>query len=480
MRAMAVTAVAISCALVASGCGSPAVPSSPGPARQASFLQGAGALEQRWNTDVSEGVPAAAIAPLRRQLAASPLSVAPASSAVWLSSDGHVLLDSLDASTEAAWTAATVAAQVAADAVISGWTTLVTQFGNNVAGTDAATARAWPAELDRATTPAAITALVLRWSVVLAAARTTATAAAALAATLAPYGGLSGLEAAASSALTAASANHLDAGDVPSLLADLEARAANGISIAPAVDAVIASVQSLRAVIGAYLQEGAQLAGLQQRIHQASSMNTAHAATFPAQYAAIVAAYQAVVTGAAVNAVGGRINTLGAEVSADLNAVAAAAAAAAAAARTALLASAGCGHAVPMGKVIVVSLGRQTAAFYDNTCLLSTTPVTTGRPGMRTPMGSFRIYSRASPAHFVSMYRPGSPGYYTPETTSFAMGYEGGGYYLHDAPWEPASAFGAGSEDGPYASHGCIHVPTSVMAWLFGWAAMGTRVIVTG
>jgi lipoprotein-anchoring transpeptidase ErfK/SrfK len=473
MRAMIVTAAALSCALLGSGCAAPAVPVSPGPARQAAFVERSGALQQRWTTDVSEGVPAAAIAPLRQQLASSPFSSAPAPSPMWLSSDGHALLDSLDAGTTAAWSAATTAARESADAVIAGWAAMVAQYGTNVASADVATASTWAADLAEATTPAEIAALVTRWSAVLDAARSTAAAATALAAAVAPYGGIGGLEAAARSAVASAGAHHLDSGAVPSLLADLEARAARGTGVAPAVDALIGAVQSLRAVVGAYLHEGSQLAGLQQRINQASSMNTAHAATFPAQYGAIVAAYHAAVTGAAVNAVGGRINVLSAKVSADLNA-------AAAAARATLLATSGCGHAVPMGKVMVVSLSRQTAAFYDNTCLLSSTLVTTGRPGMRTPMGSFRIYSRASPAHFVSMFRPGSPGYYTPETTSFAMAYEGGGYYLHDAPWEPASAFGPGSQNGPYASHGCIHVPGPVMAWLFSWGSIGTRVIVTG
>ena len=290
---------------------------------------------------------------------------------------------------------------------------------------------------------------------------------------MAPYGGIAGLEAAAQSAVASARANHLDAGGVAALLADLEAHAVSGSGVAPAVNAVIGALPSLRSVIAAYLREGSQLAGLQQRINQAGAMSTAHAATFPGVYAAILTAYRAATTASAVNAVGGRISALNGEISADVDA-------AANAARAAQLTKSGCGHAVPMGKVVVVSLGQQTAAFYDNSCLLSTSPVTTGRPGMRTPTGSFRIYSRASPAHFVSMYRPGSSGYYTPETTSFAMAYQGGGYYLHDAPWEPAAAFGAGSENGPYASHGCIHVPTSVMAWLFSWGSMGTRVIVTG
>ena len=209
-------------------------------------------------------------------------------------------------------------------------------------------------------------------------------------------------------------------------------------------------------------------------------MNTQHVPVFASQYTGVVAAFASVTDGAALNAVEGRITALRNAVNSDISAVAAAASAAARAALVAQMHAAGCGHAVPMGKVVVVSLGQQDASFFDNTCLLSSTPVTTGRPGMRTPTGTFHIYGRASPAHFASGYAPGSPRYYTPETTQYALEYEGGGYYLHDAPWEDPSSFGAGSENGPNGSHGCIHVPTPVMAWLYSWAAMGTTVIVTG
>jgi lipoprotein-anchoring transpeptidase ErfK/SrfK len=139
----------------------------------------------------------------------------------------------------------------------------------------------------------------------------------------------------------------------------------------------------------------------------------------------------------------------------------------------------GCGAAVPAGKVMVVSLGQQSAVYYQDRCVVNSSPVTTGRPGLRTPTGSFHVFSRSSPAHFVSSWPRSSPNYYTPETTRWSLGYESGGYYIHDAPWEPADAFGPGSQNGPSASHGCIHVPTDVMQWLYGWAGNGTRVIVT-
>lgn len=138
-----------------------------------------------------------------------------------------------------------------------------------------------------------------------------------------------------------------------------------------------------------------------------------------------------------------------------------------------------CGAAVPRGRVIDVSLGQQSAVFYQDGCAVNSSLVTTGRAGLRTPSGTFHVFSRSSPAHFVSPWPRSSPYYYTPETTQWAMGYESGGYFLHDAPWEPVDDFGPGSQSGEWASHGCIHVPTTVMQWLYGWAGIGTTVIVT-
>jgi lipoprotein-anchoring transpeptidase ErfK/SrfK len=59
---------------------------------------------------------------------------------------------------------------------------------------------------------------------------------------------------------------------------------------------------------------------------------------------------------------------------------------------------------------------------------------------------------------------------------AYAMEFLGGGFFLHTDPNEPDSAFGPGSEDGPDASHGCVHVPLDVMTQLFPWTPYGTVV----
>jgi lipoprotein-anchoring transpeptidase ErfK/SrfK len=144
---------------------------------------------------------------------------------------------------------------------------------------------------------------------------------------------------------------------------------------------------------------------------------------------------------------------------------------------SALTAGATCIQGAP-AKLIVVHLATESMFVYQDGCPILQTLVTSGRPGLRTDRGDFHIFKKSSPYKFVSPWPPGSPFWYHSAWVNWAMEIVGDGTFLHDAPWQPAGTFGPGSENGPYASHGCIHVPTPVMSWLFGWAPIGTEVIV--
>jgi len=106
------------------------------------------------------------------------------------------------------------------------------------------------------------------------------------------------------------------------------------------------------------------------------------------------------------------------------------------------------------------------------------TPITSGMPGLRTPTGCFSIYRKLTNTVFTSPWPPGSQYYYSPMQVAYAMEFLGGGFFLHTDPNEPDSAFGPGSEDGPDASHGCVHVPLDVMTQLFPWTPYGTVVYI--
>jgi lipoprotein-anchoring transpeptidase ErfK/SrfK len=129
-------------------------------------------------------------------------------------------------------------------------------------------------------------------------------------------------------------------------------------------------------------------------------------------------------------------------------------------------------------KAVVIRIGAQTLTAYLNGHTVRETPITTGRPALPTPVGSYFVHYRASPYTFTSPWPPGSAYYYPPTTVTWAM-YFFDNDFLHNDPAEPTDAYGAGSNLGPYASHGCVHVPYSVMAWLYDWLPVGATVIVS-
>jgi lipoprotein-anchoring transpeptidase ErfK/SrfK len=182
-----------------------------------------------------------------------------------------------------------------------------------------------------------------------------------------------------------------------------------------------------------------------------------------------LATYKQIATAAAAKPTGARLATLGAAV-ASLNTTVSAA-----------LAKNACGHAVPQGKAIVINLTLQEVVFYQDGCALQAAPVTSGRNLERTPTGTFRVFRKLSPVLFTSWAPRSSPFWYPPERANYALEFTvvRAGIYLHDAPWEATSAYGPGSQNSDSASHGCVHAPTSVMAWAYTWAPVGTPVIVT-
>jgi lipoprotein-anchoring transpeptidase ErfK/SrfK len=130
------------------------------------------------------------------------------------------------------------------------------------------------------------------------------------------------------------------------------------------------------------------------------------------------------------------------------------------------------------GQVIVVHLAAQTLTAYDNGTQVLETPVTTGRKGLRTPLGIDTITWEASPYLFISPWPEGNPYYYPPSEVNWVLHFLSGGYFIHNAPWEPNSVYGPGSENGPDASHGCVQVPYNAMKFLWSWTKIGATVVV--
>jgi len=110
--------------------------------------------------------------------------------------------------------------------------------------------------------------------------------------------------------------------------------------------------------------------------------------------------------------------------------------------------------------------------------VLVDTPVTTGRPALPTDIGTMRVLHKDSPWTMQSPWPKGSPNWYPDTVVQMVLWFTRNGEGLHDASWQPVSALGPGSQAGPFASHGCIHLPTAAVKTLFDWAPIGTPVVV--
>jgi L,D-transpeptidase catalytic domain len=455
MRLLPVATAAVSLALMGAG----GTATARAMDRASSFQHNATALEHTWTQDVDEGVPAAGVTPLRHALTTSQYLHTWGWSPMWWFDDGSALLGALHHQTAQAWTTAMTAARVNAEGAMTAWSQMELQYGKYVDARAATGAAHWSVQLAAATTPRQIDTLVSVWMGEVDVARHGAmleevTVAAA------PYGGLPVLLGNANHVVSVARGDNLATGQVPALIVTLSATGATPTATTEAISALAAGLSQLKALINLDNNVVGQLRGLNGRVSLASMHNAPGASGFASQASSLAGALHQGGTASNLQSVSGRIATIERSVNAALTSV-------------------GCGHNVPNGKVIDVNLTTQSAVFYDDGCLAGSSLVTTGRAGLRTPTGTYHIYAKYSPIRFISPWPMSSPYYYTPEDAQYGMEFRGGGFFIHDAPWEPSTGFGPGSQNGIDASHGCVHFPTPTMAWLYGWSPIGTTVIIT-
>jgi lipoprotein-anchoring transpeptidase ErfK/SrfK len=133
-------------------------------------------------------------------------------------------------------------------------------------------------------------------------------------------------------------------------------------------------------------------------------------------------------------------------------------------------------------KAITISLKDQVLRAYSHGQQVFSTLVTTGRPGLETDRGSFKVYWKVSPWTMHSPWPKGSPYWYPDSKVKMVMWFNGGDG-IHDAYWR--AYYGPGTEYPHYdpfgednGTHGCVNVPYSNMVWLWNWTPTGTPVIV--
>lgn len=133
-------------------------------------------------------------------------------------------------------------------------------------------------------------------------------------------------------------------------------------------------------------------------------------------------------------------------------------------------------------KAITISLSEQVIRAYEHGQQVFWSYVTTGRPGLETDPGNFKVYWKVSPWTMHSPWPKGSPYWYPDSKVQMVMWFNGGDG-IHDASWR--SRYGPGT-NGPHydptgedtGTHGCVNVPFKNMVWLWNWTPTGTQVLV--
>jgi len=129
-------------------------------------------------------------------------------------------------------------------------------------------------------------------------------------------------------------------------------------------------------------------------------------------------------------------------------------------------------------RLITISLQAQRLIAYDRGRVTVDTLVTTGRPALATDIGAMRVTRKDSPWTMQSPWPKGSLEWYPDTPVRMVLWFTDNGEGLHDASWQPDATLGPGSQNGPFASHGCVHLPLAAVTTLYQWAPIGTPVVV--
>jgi len=129
-------------------------------------------------------------------------------------------------------------------------------------------------------------------------------------------------------------------------------------------------------------------------------------------------------------------------------------------------------------KAIVISIHAQQLTAYEGGKPVIDTPITSGRlPELPTDIGPMAVLRKDSPWTMHSPWPKGSPNWYPDAKVQMVLWFTSTGEGMHDASWQ-TGPYGPGSNTGPDASHGCVHVPLAAETQLYAWASVGVPVIV--
>jgi lipoprotein-anchoring transpeptidase ErfK/SrfK len=122
--------------------------------------------------------------------------------------------------------------------------------------------------------------------------------------------------------------------------------------------------------------------------------------------------------------------------------------------------------------IAVASTTTHKTQIYLNGKLLYDWPISTGRPSLPTPDGTYVSVEKHNPVRMIGGGPPGSPGYYN-ELVNYAVRFTFSGDYYHSAPW---SVIDQGITN---VSHGCVNLPPEDAAIYYDMSVPGDPITVT-
>lgn len=120
------------------------------------------------------------------------------------------------------------------------------------------------------------------------------------------------------------------------------------------------------------------------------------------------------------------------------------------------------------GKYIDINLSKQHLSTFENSQRLGTYRISTGKRGMATPTGNFKILSKRGRAwsHKYKLYMP------------YFMQFTGVGHGIHELPEWPGGYKEGAAHLGIPVSHGCVRLGIGPAATTYAWADIGTPVVI--
>jgi lipoprotein-anchoring transpeptidase ErfK/SrfK len=122
--------------------------------------------------------------------------------------------------------------------------------------------------------------------------------------------------------------------------------------------------------------------------------------------------------------------------------------------------------------IAVASTTTHRTQIYLNGKLLYNWPISTGRPSLPTPDGTYVSVQKNNPVRMIGGGAPGSAGYYN-ELVYYAVRFTFSGDYYHSAPW---SVVDQGTTN---VSHGCVNLPPSDAETYYNMSIPGDPITVT-